>query len=172
MNELPDLKPKRVQRHGGVNEGGVVRKSKELGITGVEEARRVGSWQERRPGPRLVPDGKGLEAVPRSLDLILKATGSQWRGGEDMLPGGRLGLEVEILVWGRVSMQEAGSGCHTPLGCRGCPRRQCALEGGGGGAFLYLDTLSFKQEENKPTSLVAVGLERGVKRIHFCLSGR
>lgn len=41
----------------------------------------------RRPRLRLVPDGKGLESVPRSLDLILKATGSQWRGGKDMLPG-------------------------------------------------------------------------------------
>lgn len=88
MNELPDLKQACVQRHGGVKESGVNRKSKKSGITGVEEAWRVGSWQERRPGPRLVPDGRGLEAVPRSLDSILKATGSQWKGDEDMLRGG------------------------------------------------------------------------------------
>lgn len=36
--------------------------------------------------------------------------------------------------------------------------------------FFFL-TLSFKQEENKPTSSVAVGLERGVKKIHFYLPG-
>lgn len=39
---------------------------------------------------------KGLEAVPRHLDLILKAGGSQWRFGDELfswLPRGGLGWE-------------------------------------------------------------------------------
>lgn len=40
MSELPELKHKHVQSRGGVKEGGVVRKSKNSGVTGGEEAGR------------------------------------------------------------------------------------------------------------------------------------
>lgn len=52
-------------------------------------------------------------------------------------------------------MQEAGSGCHTLLGCRGCPRRQCDQKFGGTHSLLrhILSLLSEKKINLRPRGL-------------------
>lgn len=57
-------------KEGRVKAGGIFRKCKNSGVTGLEEAWRVGSWRWcMKPAGRIVPDGEGLGSCAQEPGL-------------------------------------------------------------------------------------------------------